>query len=214
VMRWVRPPRQQRSRDKLDRMLKAVEALLDKHDFEDITMAQVARRARVSVGLLYRRFRDKASVLSALYERYLAGLHATTATELSPQRWSGVPIERFVAELVSFTVRFHREQRGLLRSLLTHRGDRLGKHYDAASARSRSGVATVARLLGTRASEIRHPQPRLAGALGYLFVLGAVREKVLFSEGVSRVVTVSDRRLADELTRAFLAYLGLDRREP
>lgn len=208
-LRGVRPPRQARSRDKLQRMLDAAEELLDEATFETLTMAQIAKRAGVSVGLLYTRFSSKEAILTALFERYLKGLQAATTAMLTPERWSGTSVSEFVKELVSYTVRFHRANRGFLRSLIMHRHDLLKEHYDDPAARARSEVASVGQFLTARAKEIPHPQPRLAGSLGYLFIVGAVREKVLFSEGVSRVVTVNDRRLAAELTRAFLGYLGL-----
>ncbi len=207
-MRWVRPPRQARSRDKLARMLDAAGTLLEETTFEKLTMAQIAKRAGVSVGLLYTRFRGKDSVLAALYDQHLRELRETIDTVLDPARWKNVPIPQFVEELVSFTVRFHRAHRGLLRSLVVYGRARRTSQYDDPAERARTAIAGVGRLLASRAPDVPHPEPRLAGSLGYLFVVGAVREKILFAEGPARALAISDRQLAAELTRAFLAYLG------
>ena len=210
-MRWIRPPQQKRSRDKLDRMLDAAEALLDKKNFDEVTIAQIAKKARVSVGLFYTRFDDKDALLSAMYEQHMVELRATTAKMFDPERWSAVSVTQFIEELVAFMVRFHRRKRGLLRALVLRHHSHPGRRYEDPAERTKTAIASVGRFLATRADEIRHSDPRLAGSLGFLFVLGALREKILFSEGAASALRISDKRLAKELTTAFLGYLGLSK---
>ena len=208
-LRWIRPPQQKRSRDKLGRMLNAAESLLDDKNFDELTISQIARKARVSVGLFYTRFENKDALLSALYEKHMVELRATTSEMLDPTRWTDVPVEQFIEELVAFMVRFHRSKRGLLHALVLRHHSRPGGRYEDPVERAKSAVASVGRFLATRADEIPHPNPRVAGSLGFLFVLGALREKILFGDGVASVLRISDRRLAAELTMAFRSYLGL-----
>lgn len=213
-LRWIRAPQQARSRDKLDRILVAAEALLDEKHFDEVTVAQIAKRARVSVGLFYTRFDDKDALLSALYEKHLLELHDTTAKMLDPERWSGVSVTEFIEAFVAFMVRFHRKHRGLLRALVLRHHAHPGQRYEDPSERTKTTIARVGRFLATRANEIGHPDARLAGSLGFLFVLGALREKILFSDGVASALRISDKRLGKELTSAFLAYLGLAKQLP
>ena len=64
-------PQQQRSRDKRDRVLAAAAALLQEMPFDEIGTRQIADRAGVSVGSLYRFFPDKDAIFSALSATWL-----------------------------------------------------------------------------------------------------------------------------------------------
>ena len=85
-LRWVRPPRQARSQETLDRILDAAEALVAEKGFGDATVADIARRAESSVGAFYARFKDKEGLLYALYERYFEQANATAARSRIPIR--------------------------------------------------------------------------------------------------------------------------------
>jgi len=192
-------------------MLEAAKALLDEKNFDELTIAQIAKKARVSVGLFYSRFDDKDALLSALYEKHMLELRATTTKMFDPKKWSSIPVSQFIEELVAFMVRYHRKNRGLLRALVLRHHTHPGKRYEDPAERSKTAIASVGKLLAARADEIRHPDPRLAGSLGFLFVLGAIREKILFGGGVATALRISDKRMAKELTTAFLGYLGLSK---
>jgi len=45
----IRPPQQRRSRESLERVLKAGELVLEQKGYEGFTIAEVSRRAKVSV---------------------------------------------------------------------------------------------------------------------------------------------------------------------
>lgn len=207
-LRWIKEPRQHRSRQKLHRILDATERLLERRAFDDISVAEIMTEAGASTGLFYTRFANKDALLNALYERHMRELHATGSQMLDPRRWADAPLEVFVRAFIAFAVRLHREKRGLLRTLVLRSHARPDGRYRDAEERNRSTLMRVARIVAAKKNEVRHANPRLAGALGYLMVLGALREKILFGEGVASAMRISDRRLTDELTEAYLAYLG------
>lgn len=64
-------PVQERSRARLDLILDAAHALLDVHAFDDVTTSQIAAQAGVSVGAVYKFFRDRNAVYVALIGRAL-----------------------------------------------------------------------------------------------------------------------------------------------
>ncbi|HEY1598537.1 MAG TPA: helix-turn-helix domain-containing protein, partial [Pirellulales bacterium] len=64
---WVRPPRQTRSQETLERLLDAAEEVFAEKGFESATVAEVVRRAKSSVGAMYARFTDKNALLSCLH---------------------------------------------------------------------------------------------------------------------------------------------------
>jgi AcrR family transcriptional regulator len=57
-----------------DRLLEALEALLKTRDFDQISVAEIAAAAGVSVGSVYAHFRDKNAFLDTLLQRHRARL--------------------------------------------------------------------------------------------------------------------------------------------
>lgn len=206
-LRWVKQPSQDRSRQKLERILDAAETLLEKRSFDDITVADIMQRVRASVGVFYTRFADKDALLVALEQRHLEELAATGERTLDPGAWAGESLESFVRALVSFAVRFHRRRRGLLRALVLRSHAGAGRRYAGAESRHNTTLARFVDIVAAKRSEVGHADARLAGGVAYLMMLGVLREKILFGDGVAGAVRCSDRRLTEELTKALLAYL-------
>jgi AcrR family transcriptional regulator len=67
-------PRQQRSRDRLDRILSAADAVLAEEGYDAFTTSAVAARAEVPASSVYRWFADKDELATALLMRHLDGL--------------------------------------------------------------------------------------------------------------------------------------------
>jgi AcrR family transcriptional regulator len=209
---WVRPVQQARSQQTLERLLDSAEALIADKGFDDITVAEIAARAGLSVGAVYSRFRDKKGVLHCLQDRFVDEAHLTTDAALDADRWQGASIEEIVGELVVFLVELHRERRGIMRELLVRtrselpmveRKERLVAHV---SERLRS-------LLLARAERIGHEDPAAAVGFGLRLVLGTLEQAILFGEAGAYGIPTSDEKLAAELTRAFLGYLGVEKRQ-
>ncbi len=208
ALRWVRPPRQARSQQTLDRILDAAEALVQDKGFDDTPVAEIVRRAGSSVGAFYSRFPDKESLLHALYERYVEQAIATADEALDPTRWKNARIEEIVVAVVRFLVEIYREQRGLIRAFVIRnhvdptfqaRRERLSHHVSA-------GLSV---LLLERRAEIHHRDPERAAAFGLTLVFSTLDNTILFGEMRSGAFVLSDADLAAELARAFLAYLGV-----
>ena len=206
-LRWVRPPQQARSQETLTRILDAAEALVAEKGFEDTPISEIVRRAGSSVGAFYTRFEDKDALLHALYDRYLEQATATTDDALDPARWQSARISDLLGAVVHFLVAIYREQRGLMRVFVTR------NHNDAVFQARRERLShyvsdRLTALLLARREEITHPDPERAAAFGLTLVFSALDSVILFGE-MRSAVPLSDEALADELTRAYLAYLGL-----
>ena len=109
-------PQQARSRRTLERLLVAAEELLEECLFEALSMADVAARAGVSVGIIYTRFRTKDDLLPALFARHdaaVAGRVGAFLAKLGGKRG----LRGRVDAVVDFAVEYHRKHRGLLRAL-------------------------------------------------------------------------------------------------
>lgn len=207
-LRWIRPPQQARSRKTLDRILDAAEALLAEKGFDDTPVSEIVRRAGSSVGAFYTRFDDKNALLHALYDRYLEQATATADDALDPARWEGSRIPEVLGAVVGFLVEIYREQNGLIRAFVTR--NRVDPSFQARRERLSHYVSErLAALLLARRDEIRHADPERAAAFGLTLVFSTLDGVMLFGEMRSGKLSLTDDDLAGELTRAYLAYLGI-----
>jgi AcrR family transcriptional regulator len=210
---WIRPVQQARSQQTLERLLDSAEALIEDKGFDDVTVAEIAARAGLSVGAVYSRFRDKKGVLHCLQDRFVDEAHLTTDTAFDPDRWQGASIEEIVGELIVFLVEIHRERRGVVRELLV----RTRSERPMVERKERLVAHIGERLLSlmlARADKIGHSDPEAAVGFGLRLVLGTLEQAILFGETGAYGIPPSDEKLAAELTRAFLGYLGVEGRSP
>jgi AcrR family transcriptional regulator len=211
--RWIRPALQARSHETLERLLDSAEALIAEKGFDDVPVAEIARRAGMSVGAVYSRLRDKEALLHCLQERLVTEARATADAALDPKRWRGASIAEIAEELVAFLVEIHRERVGVLREILGR------AHSDPEiDARKEGLIAYICErlrpLLLERADEIGHPHPAVAGSFAFRLVLGFLKEAILFGGLGAHGIPRSDKALCEELTRAFLGYLGASNPQP
>lgn len=67
-----RQPNQDRSRERVERILECATALIAESGSDAMRMSEVARRAGISIGSLYQYFPDKSAIIQTLAERYNA----------------------------------------------------------------------------------------------------------------------------------------------
>jgi len=81
-----RVPTQQRSRERVERMLAAASELIARDGSDAMRMSEVAERAGVAIGSLYQFFPDKAAIIHTLAERHNTAGRACIEKELAPVR--------------------------------------------------------------------------------------------------------------------------------
>src|SRR4051794_17567221 len=79
-------PTQQRSRERVERMLAAASALIAEAGSDAMRMSEVAERAGIPIGSLYQFFPDKGAIIHTLAERYNALGRDCIEKELAPVR--------------------------------------------------------------------------------------------------------------------------------
>src|SRR5437868_13385994 len=67
-----RAPAQQRSRERLERILSAARMLMSEKGSDQVKMSEVAELAGIGIGSLYQYFPDKSAIIRTLAERYHA----------------------------------------------------------------------------------------------------------------------------------------------
>jgi AcrR family transcriptional regulator len=80
----ARVPTQQRSRERVERMLAAASELIERGGSDAMKMSEVAERAGVPIGSLYQFFPDKGAIIRTLAERYNAAGRDCIEKELAP----------------------------------------------------------------------------------------------------------------------------------
>ena len=78
-----RSPSQQRSRDRVERILDAAVAIVDEEGLDALKVVDIAKRAAVPLGTLYQFFARKDDIVYALAERF-AQRFAEEARHLRP----------------------------------------------------------------------------------------------------------------------------------
>jgi AcrR family transcriptional regulator len=207
-LQWVRPPRQARSQETLDRILDAAEALVADKGFDDTPVSEIVLRAGSSVGAFYARFHDKQGLLNALYERFSEEALVTADVALDPQRWRGVTLPEIVRTALRFLVEIFSQRRGLMRAFVV----RNHRHPELQARQQRLSQHVIERLSAlvlARRHELSHPDPERAARFGLVMVLSSLESTLLFGEMRAAMLTLSDDTLAEELSRAYLAYLGV-----
>jgi len=114
----VTAPKQARSERSLQRVLAALESLLERKTFGEISIPEIAARSECSAATIYGRFKDKQSILAALHESLRERLFVNLCGLLEPQRWVGCSVDELVDRFCSEMVAFYRRDRNLLAATL------------------------------------------------------------------------------------------------
>lgn len=209
-MKWVRPPRQTRSQETLERILDAAEAVFSEKSFEQATVSEIVQRANSSVGALYGRFNDKESLLACLYDRFTEEATATADVALDAGRWEGASVAEIFEEIIPFLVGIYQEKGGLIRAFIVRQTN--DRDFAQKAGRLFQYVSTrLSRLLLERDEEISHTNPALAADFGLRMVFDVLDQATLYPNVERSAVPLSIEDLADELQRMVLGYLGVAR---
>lgn len=209
IAQALRLPKQARSRATLDRILDTAELMLDEITFDKLSINDLIENAQTSAGAFYARFASKEAVLAALYDRHQRDVASAAQEIFSTTYWRGASVAEIVEAVVDYILNLYRKQRGLYRTLVLRGHATPDWRYQDPKERSFMPTARIGSLLATRKKEIKHPDPALAGKLGFLMVLATLREKILFEDSTASNIRISDKRLKEELVRTYLSYLGV-----
>jgi AcrR family transcriptional regulator len=205
-MHWVQP-QQDRSQRTLQALLDAAEALLaEGRAFDEVSVAELAAHAGVSVGAFYGRFKTKADLLRALYARYKATSETTLAAWADPEALGDAPLAEVVAGLCTFLVHDYAARAGLRRALALGVQSDPVVHDLAATLTGRT-VDAFATLLAARPDAWHGDDPELAADLVHRVLFGTLEHGLLAGDaaGPPRPPEV----VATHLSRAVCGVLGV-----
>lgn len=204
----VSGPKQARSERTLIRLLDAAEDLINEKGLAEVSIPEIVRRARSSVGGFYARFRDKNELLRALEERFYGELERRVEGLVEPGRWDGVPTREIVRAAVAELVTVTRERRRMLAAFLFRAVQDPTVREDALRFRRRV-TERFEDLLLDRRSQFGHRDPVLAIDLGIQAAFAFMQQHILLGETRVADRTLTDEELQIELTELLLSYVGV-----
>ena len=203
-------PKQERSRQTAERITAAALALLERKSFGELSVAEIARHAGVSVGGFYARFPSKQALLQYFDATIVEGILSRASRELDSERLAGASARTVVRTYVGLAVTAFRRHKNVLQQVALRSRTSQDQAFRQRIRQANAFLHGRFRaLLEERKAEIGHPDPRLAIDLGLTFVSATMREYVLFAQFRPDFAPVKDGRLVRELTDAFCAYLRI-----
>lgn len=203
----IKPPVQARSIKTYHRILDAAERLLAGTNFDDLTITEVVREAKTSVGVFYSRFSTKEALLDALYDRHQEQVADAIQSRFDPARWKDTPLPEVIRSHVHTLVELYRGNVGLYRALVLRGHLKADWRYGDEQERNKMSLKQASAFFESRRGEIGHPDPALAGVVALLAVMAALREKILFGHSTASGLEVDLETLEDELAQLYCAYL-------
>jgi AcrR family transcriptional regulator len=201
-------PKQNRSERTSERIIAAALELFSRKPFDEVSVGDIARKARVSIGGFYARFESKETLLSWFDEHFLDREKEQRTLQFREDRWKGKNIAEVVEAYLKRAASYLRKYKPLLsRITLNVRSSPETKELKRAREFNAAVHKSFIDLLMSRKNEMRHPNPDFAITFALMAVTAAMREQILFGERHLNPVDVSDTKLIQELTRMFLNYI-------
>ena len=207
-------PQQARSRESLERLMKAARQILNEKGLDGATVPKVAARAGLSPASVYRRFPNKDALMRAVILQMLEALDAQTAFALTSERAERLSLRAFAETMVKQSLAAQRRDATMLRAMhefiLSHPSIAFRRKAGELNARS---VLRVADFLLRKRNEMSHPDPKKAAPFA-LMMVGFTLQEITVLDAVPGMpdprLPKTDDELIEELVRAFLSYLGAE----
>jgi len=206
------PARQKRSRATAERIVAAAVELVGSKPFGDLSVAEIAAQAGVSVGGFYARFPSKDALLQYLQGTVIDGVLERARVELSPAATAELTAATIIERYIVMAVETFREHRRILQQVsLRSRTSSDPAFREQVLALNVELHDLFRARLYERLATFGHADPKPAIDIALTSVSAAMREYVLFNELRPQFESVDDARLIRELTDLFCAYLRIER---
>ena len=203
----LRPPQQRRSRESLERVLHAGETLLAQRGYDGFTIAEVSRKAKVSVGSVYGRFENKDALVYEIHRRLLERLAPPTETDvLAIEDDVQIDLRGAVEHAVRRLADSTNAERALLRAFML-RGAVDPRIAGPGSEASKAAARAFKAVVLARRGEIGHPDPELATDVTYRMAYDVLTRHVMYGPTFESDTGRTWEELVDELIEAAVAYL-------
>lgn len=204
------PPKQERSLHTLNRLLDAAEVVLEEEGLDAATVPAIAKRAGVSVGVVYRRFKNKDALIRGVYARFLWRINEQNSTMMATLNRTRIKLPDLLHGVIRGSIESHRRKRDLLRALFQFARTHADPSIKREAARmNRITTTAITDLILTHRDQIAHPDPQPAVEFA-IITLASIIQGVIVEEDIYGLDAPDD--LEKELSRMIFSYLGVDDR--
>ena len=210
----VHTPKQSRSQNTQERVLRALEDMLSERFFEQITIRDLAARTGVSSGTIYRRFKDKKALLPVLYQRF-----DHMKSEWANAFWNDFDLNTEpcvtlrIRHLVGKHMIFYRTHAPILRTVYLYMRLHGELSLEDIDEKRQSLYQHILEPVFVALAVEERVKPNADQVkLFLLLLLSSVNERMLFGDlKPARTLQIDDEPFVTELTAALNAYLGMGR---
>jgi AcrR family transcriptional regulator len=210
----VHTPKQSRSQNTQERVLRALEDMLSERFFEQITIRDLAARTGVASGTIYRRFKDKKALLPVLYQRF-----DHMKSEWANAFWSDFDLNTEpcvtprIRHLVGKHMIFYRTHAPILRTVYLYMRLHGELSLEDIDEKRQSLYQHILEPVFVALAVEERVKPNADQVkLFLLLLLSSVNERMLFGDlKPARTLQIDDEPFVTELTAALNAYLGMGR---
>ncbi len=202
-------PRQSRSQQTLERILSASTAQIAVQSYDELTIAEIARHARISVGGFYSRFENKEALFTALQVRLGEETQSRIIDALNKD-WSSTILHDLLLFIVSSNAEVYRKYRGVL--TVVHMRTRV-LHTDGEEIReiqtyNKKIVAQLEILLLKKREEINHRQPRMAIRTAVACMASMLRDAIVLNDTILYPEPADAGTITRRVTQVMYQYLA------
>lgn len=194
-------PQQVRSKAAVRRMLEAGRELLNHRDIDDVSVQDVVRRARSSIGSFYHHFGTKEAFFQALIAEMAVNREA-----IAMSVYAGAPMDDLPAMLVKGALDNHRRYRGMMRSAIRqHLGG--SPVWAPISVMGQKIADEYVRRLELDLGRALRPREKERVAFAFVWLYGALAQSVLDLNTLS-AYKIPDEIFEEEMISSFSSLLG------
>lgn len=176
----VRKTHQTRSKLTRDKLLSALEKLLQKKDFADITTAEIAKEAGVSAASIYRRFDKKQGFIQVLFDLYIARIEEWAASPEARPNLEDVTLKGALEQIALVAWDQLTDQRHIMRAVALHGRQHLSLVSESATRFEAMTLASMEAVLDLYKNEVKRADiKRTAKMLAY-FLNNIFIERCMF----------------------------------
>jgi AcrR family transcriptional regulator len=201
-------PKQERSSRTQAAILQAARDMLAEGGVESLTIASLAARVGLTTGAFYARFRNKEALLQTLFEETLTLNGAAMNKFFTDVRTSKASLAEIIITFIPQAMELIRDNSALFRLLGSDHRTPIGEE-DRAILLLEGAIIKVRALLQRHTDEIPDSDLSVSAAMLVVMVQGMVDWSLHLRHSKCSLVPVDDDKLAIEISRATLGYLGL-----
>jgi len=198
------PPQQKRSRESLERVLEAALEVLTEGGYEAFTIAEVCKRAGVSVGSVYNRFPSKDDLFLAVHREFIARI--STEARVTNEEARALGTRELIARMVDDIVGPFERHAELLRVFMVRSPIDDGIYHQAQETITHL-FDRFDELLRTRADEFSHADPDVAIDMAFRMVWDVASRQITHGPRFDAPHALTWQRMREELAAACAAYL-------